>query len=176
MKNIFAFGWENLLAWTAAFCLFEPISYFLIPALIKSKTVQEYYDIYRTPVAMVVFGDYIYSTFLFIVAMAVIAAVWGTPESLTMKEWIINFLTFVGVQWTGDLTFYAIVSNLPAVGKYIDFFQRYGSEVSVGAPIGDSIYGLFWFLLTQLVRGTAPLWSQVAAIVLFMFGTLVLSY
>ena len=176
MKNIFAFGWENLLAWTAAFCLLEPISYYVIPAFSSSKTVQEYYDIRRTPAAMVVFGDYIYSTFLFIVAMAVIAAVWGTPSSLTMTQWILFFLTFVGVQWTGDLTFYAIVRRLPAVGKYIDFFQRYGSEVSVGAPIGDSIYGLFWFMLTTLVRGAAPLWSQVAAIVLFMFGTLVISY
>jgi len=174
--NIFAFGWQSLLAWTAAYCILEPISYHVIPAFSGSKTVAEYYDIRKTPAAMVVFGDYIYSTFLFLVAQAVIALVLGTSGSLSILKWILCFAIFVAVQWCGDLSFYLIVSQLPKTSKYIDFFQRYSNEVSLGAPIGDTVYGLFWFLLTQAVATSAPYWSQVAGIVLFMFGTLVLSY
>jgi len=174
--NIFAFGWQSLLAWTAAYCILEPISYYVIPAYSRSKTVAEYYDIRRTPVAMVVFGDYIYSTFLFLVAQAVIAATVGTPALLSVGMWLVCFGIFTAIQWCGDLGFYAIVSRLPKTGKYIDFFQRYGKEVGLSAPFGDSVYGLCWFLLTQMVAMSAPYWSQVAAIVLFMFGTLVLSY
>jgi len=174
--NIFAFGWQSLLPWTAAYCILEPISYYVIPAYSRSKTVAEYYDIRRTPVAMVVFGDYIYSTFLFLVAQAVIAATVGTPALLSSGMWLVCFGIFTAIQWCGDLGFYAIVSQLPKTGKYIDFFQRYGKEVGLSAPFGDSVYGLCWFLLTQMVAMNAPYWSQVAAIVLFMFGTLVLSY
>ena len=174
--NIFAFGWQSLLAWSAAYCVLEPISYYVIPAFSRSKTVAEYYDIRRTPVAMVVFGDYIYSTLLFIIAQAVISNTVGSAASLSVLGWLLCFGIFTGVQWTGDLSFYSIVSQLPKTGKYIDFFQRYGKEVSLFAPVGDTIYGFCWFLLTQGVAMTAPYWSQIAAIVLFMFGTLVLSY
>jgi hypothetical protein len=174
--NIFTFGWQNILAWTAAYCILEPISYFVIPAFSHSKSVAEYYDMRRTPVAMVVFGDYIYSTFLFLVAQAVIAQTIGTPASLSILDWLRCFGIFTAVQWSGDLTFYSIISQLPKTSKYIDFFQRYGKEVGISAPIGDSIYGLCWFLLMQGVAMFAPYWSQVTAIVLFMFGTLVLSY
>lgn len=174
--NIFAFGWQSLLAWTAAYCILEPVSYYVIPALSKSKTVAEYYDIRRTPVGIVVFGDYIYSTFLFLVAQAVIANTIGTPASPTLLIWIFCFAIFTAVQWCGDLLFYQIVTRLPKTGKYIDFFQRYGDEVSLGAPIGDTVYGFCWFLLTQAIAMSAPYLSQVTAIVLFMFGTLVLSY
>jgi len=174
--NIFKFGWKSLLAWTAAYTILEPASYYVIPAFSRSKTVAEYYDLRKTPVAMVVFGDYIYSTFLFLIAQFVISLVLGVPESLTIITWILCFGLFTAVQWTGDLTFAQIASRLPNTGRYIDFFQRYIKEVSVGAAIGDSIYGLCWFLLTQGVAMYGPVWAQVAAITLFMFGTLVLSF
>jgi hypothetical protein len=174
--NIFKFGWQSLLAWSAAYCILEPASYYVIPAFSKSNTVAEYYDRVKTPVAMVVFGDYIYSTFLFLMAQYVISVIIGVPGDLTIKLWMLCFGTFVGVQWTGDLLFANIVNQLTTTGKYIDFFKRYIKEVNVSAPIGDSIYGLFWLMLTQIVAVNAPVWIQVAAIVLFMFGTLVLSY
>lgn len=174
--NIFEFGWQSLLAWTAAYCILEPISYHVIPAFSGSKTVAEYYDIRKTPVAMVVFGDYIYSTFLLLVTQGIIPLVLGTSASLSVLTWIMCFAIFVAVQWVGDLSFYTIVSQLPKTGKYIDFFQRYGKEVGLSAPFGDSVYGLCWFLLTQGVAMGAPYLSQVTAIVLFIFGTLVLSY
>lgn len=174
--NIFKFGWQSLLAWTAAYCILEPASYHVIPALSGSKTVAEYYNIRKTPVALVVFGDYIYSTFLFLLSQPIIAQIVGTPASLSVMSWLLCFAIFTAVQWCGDLTFYAIVSSLPKTGKYIDFFQRYGKEVSIWAPIADSIYGICWFLLTQGVAMSAPYWLQVTAIALFMFGTLVLSY
>lgn len=46
----------------------------------------------------------------------------------------------------------------------------------LGAPIGDSIYAIIWFLTTQMVASTFPIWSQVLAIAIFMFMTLVFSF
>lgn len=175
MINIFRFDWTVLVAWLAAFCILEPISYYIIPAFSKSKTVQEYYNILKTPVAIVVFGDFIYSTFLFLVALGVIAYMFGDQKEIDMTGWIQRFLTFVGIQWIGDISFYNIITRIPNTGKYIDFFQRYGRDVALGAPFGDSVYGLFWFLLTQLVV-SFPLLLQTILISLFVFGTLVLSY
>lgn len=174
--NIFRFSPESLLAWTAAYAMYEPLTYFAIPAVLRAPTVQEYYNYKKTPFAVVAFGDFIYSTFLFLVAQQVITGFFGAAAPTTWMNWLSRFATFVGVQWIGDLSFYGIVSSLPPVSRYIRFFQRYGADVGVGAPIGDSIYGLFWFLLTQAVARWFPAWLQVALIVLFSFGTLVVSY
>ena len=55
--------------------------------------------------------------------------------------------------------------------------SAYGkADVGIGAPIGDSLYGLVWFLTTQFVATSVPQWLQVTLITLFMFVTLVVSY
>jgi hypothetical protein len=174
--NIFQFSGKSLLAWCAAYGIYEPITYFIIPAVMKSKTVQEYYDYRKTPFAIVAFGDFIYSTFLLLVAQQVIKHTLGATISVSVATWILSFLVFVGVQWAGDLSFYSIIHSIPPITKYIDFFQRYTKEVGVGAVIGDSIYGTFWFILTQLMASFVPVWLQTTVITLFMFVTLAVSY
>jgi hypothetical protein len=174
--NIFQFSGTSLLAWGAAYAIYEPITYFVIPALLKSKTVQEYYNYKKTPFAIVAFGDFIYSTFLLLVAQQVIKYTLGAPKSISIATWILSFLMFVGVQWIGDLSFYSIIQQIPPLTNYIDFFQRYTKEVGIGAAIADSIYGSFWFILTQLMASYASVWLQTTLITLFMFVTLVVSY
>jgi hypothetical protein len=173
MVDIFQFSAQSLLAWTAAYAILEPASFYIIPAIVKGKTTQEYYS--KFPFAILAFGDFIYSTFLFLVSQQVIALLFKTATKSAV-DWIKRFLTFVAVQWTGDLSYFAIISQLKPTTKYIDFFQRYGKEATLGAPIGDSVYGLAWFILSQLTIMYAPIWLQTTAITLFLFGTLVVSY
>ena len=173
MTDIFQVSAQSLLAWTASYAILEPASFYIIPMVSKGKTTQEYYS--KFPFAILAFGDFIYSTFLFLVSQQVIALVFKTAAKSAL-DWILRFLTFVAVQWTGDLSYFALISQLKPTTKYIDFFQRYGKEATLGAPIGDSVYGLAWFILAQLTLTFSPIWLQTAAISLFLFGTLVVSY
>lgn len=174
MTDIFQFSGQSLLAWTAAYAILEPASFYIIPMVSKGKTTQEYYS--KFPFAILAFGDFIYSTFLFLVSQQVIGLIFKQVSPKTVIEWLQRFLTFVAVQWTGDLSYFALISQLKPTTKYIDFFQRYGKEATLGAPIGDSVYGLAWFILSQLTITYAPIWLQTTAISLFLFGTLVVSY
>jgi hypothetical protein len=174
MINIFKFSWPILLSWTVAYAIFEPISYVVIPAVSKAQSVQDYYNPRKIPIPVVFFGDYIYSTFLFVVAQIFITATLGAP--ITLLDWIIRFAAFVAVQWTGDFSFYMLINWIPQKTAYLQFFRRYTEEVSVGAPIGDTIYGLCWFALTQFVATYLTVPTQVAILSLFLFGTLVVSY
>jgi hypothetical protein len=176
--NIFSFSGENLLAWTSAYALWEPISYFLFPAAFKAATTQEYYNPKKFPFAIVAFGDYIYSTMIFIVAQVAITSLFGTSTAPNWLEWAKRLGLFLGIQWISDLSFYGFITQVGKVykNKYIDFFNRYGSQVGIGAPIGDSIYAIIWLLTTQFVASVMPIWSQVFAIATFLFMTLVFSY
>ena len=174
MADIFHFSYRNLLAWIAAYTVLEPASFYIIPKVSKGLTTQEYYS--KFPFAVVAFGDFIYSTFLLLIAQQVIALVFKGAAPTSVIQWLQRFAIFILVQWTGDISYFNIISKLKPTTKYIDFFQRYGKEATLGAPIGDTIYGLAWFTLAQLTLNYAPLWLQTAAIVLFMFGTLVVSY
>lgn len=175
--NIFQFSPQSLLAWTSAYAIWEPISYFIFPAIFKAATTQEYYNKRIFNFSIVAFGDYIYSTMLFLVAQYVITLYFGTSSSATMTEWFKRVAAFIGIQWTGDLSFYQIITSIPKSmsNKYIDFFQRYGKEVGVGAPIGDSLYAVTWLLVTQFITSQLPSWVQVFLIATFMFVTLIVS-
>ena len=176
--NIFQFSGTNLLAWTAAYALWEPISYFIFPAIFKAATTQEYYNPRKFSFGIVAFGDYIYSTILWIIAVVLITNIFGAQAPATWFEWFKRLAVFLGVQWTGDLTFYGLITQIKKVytNKYIDFFARYGSQVGVGAPIGDSLYGLVWFLTTQFVASSLTTWMQTLAIAAFLFVTFMFSF
>jgi len=174
MADIFQFSPQSLIAWTAAYAVLEPASFYIIPKVSKGQTTQEYYS--KFPFAILAFGDYIYSTFLLLIAQQVIALVFKQTPPKSIIQWLTRFATFTAVQWTGDLSYFALISQLKPTTKYIDFFQRYGKDASLGAPIGDTVYGLAWFILAQLALTYAPLWLQTAAITLFLFGTLVVTY
>ena len=174
MVDIFQFSPQSLIAWMAAYAVLEPASFYIILKVSKGKTTQEYYS--KFPFAILAFGDFIYSTFLLLVAQQVIALIFKQSPPKSVIQWLLRFATFTAVQWTGDLSYFALISQLKPTTKYIDFFQRYGKEATLGAPIGDTVYGLAWFILAQLAITYAPLWLQITAITLFLFGTLVVSY
>jgi hypothetical protein len=169
--SIFRFSPDSLLAWTSAYAIWEPISYFVIRAISSSKTVGEYYDPKRMPIPIVFFGDYIYSTFIFLIAQQLIANFLGPRSS-----WFHALLVFLGFQWVSDFSFYKLITAVPPATKYIDFFQRYTKEVSFSAILGDSAYGVVWLSLAQALETYVPKWLQITAITLFLFGTLVVSY
>ena len=174
---IFQFSPQSLLAWTSAYAIWEPISYFIFPAIFKAATTQEYYNPRIFNFSIVAFGDYIYSTMVFLVAQYVITQYFGSSPASSMVEWSKRIATFLAIQWTGDLTFYQIIKSVPKSmsNKYIDFFQRYGKDVGIGAPIGDSLYAIVWLLITQFVTSNLAPWLQVFLISTFMFITLIVS-
>ena len=94
--NIFQFSGTNLLAWTAAYALWEPISYFVFPAIFKAATTQEYYNPRKFPFAVVAFGDYIYSTVLWIIGVVLITSIFGTGAPTSWFEWVKRLLIFIG--------------------------------------------------------------------------------
>jgi hypothetical protein len=178
VPNIFQFSGKNLLAWTAAYALWEPISYFIFPRLFKASTTQEYYNPKVFPFAVVAFGDYIYSTILWIIGVVLITSIFGSTAPINWTEWIKRLAVFLGVQWMGDLTFYMFITQITKLysNKYIDFFARYGKQVGIGAPIGDSLYATTWFLTTQFVASTMTTWMQTLAIAIFGFIALIFSF
>jgi hypothetical protein len=148
----------------------------VIRALSSAKTIGEYYDPKRMPIPVVFFGDYIYSTFILLIAQQVISPLVGAPSFTSLPSWIHALLVFLGVQWVSDFSFYQLITRVPPATRYIDFFQRYTKEVSFSAILGDSAYGVVWLSLSQALATYVPAWLQVTAITLFMFGTLVVSY
>jgi hypothetical protein len=175
-SDLWQFGPQSLLALTAGYSVIEPISYYLIPAISKSSTVKEYYNHKKIPFPIVASGDYLYSVILFIVAQQVIGTIFGGAKTVTIVDWLIRFLIFCVVQWVGDFSWYKLITNISPSTKYIDFFQRYTKQVGAGALIGDSLYGLGWFSVSQLIASYVPVWLQVVLVVSFIFGTIVVSY
>lgn len=177
--NIWNFSVQSLTSWMAAYAIWEPISYKIFPTLFKASTTQEYYNPKRFSFATVAAGDFLYSTMLFLVAQQVIGYVFGVGTAVAnVWEWFKRLLTFIGVQWVGDLSFYGFVKALPErlTPRYLEFFKRYGAQVGLGAPIGDSLYGIVWLTLTQFMASSVPAWLQWFFITTFLFFTLVVSF
>lgn len=175
-SDLWQFGPQSLLALTAGYSIIEPISYYLIPQLSKSSTVKEYYNHKKIPFPIVASGDYLYSVILFILAQQVISGIYGGAKTVTIFDWLIRFLIFCVVQWIGDFSWYKLITNIAPSTKYIDFFQRYTKQVGAGALVGDSLYGLGWFSVSQLIAIYIPIWLQVVLVVAFIFGSIVVSY
>lgn len=176
--NIWNFSGKSLLSWTSAYAVWEPISYIIFPMIFKAKTTQEYYNAKKFSFATVAVGDFLYSTILFLIAQNVIMNLFGIGSIENLLEWLKRLIIFIGIQWFGDLSFYGIVKSLPErlTPKYLDFFKRYGADVGIGAPIGDSLYGIVWLSLTQIMATYVPNWVQLTLIVTFLFFTLIVSY
>lgn len=177
--NIWNFSASGLMSWAAAYAVWEPISYIIFPMIFRAATTQEYYNHRKFSFGVVAAGDFLYSTMLLLVAQQVIGFVFGSAGAPnTWLDWSKRLLTFIGVQWVGDLSFYGLVKSLPAAWtpRYLDFFKRYGAQVGIGAPIGDSLYGIVWLLLTQWMATNVAPWIQTFLIVTFLFFTLIVSF
>jgi len=176
--NIWNFSTNSLLNWAAAYAVWEPISYLIFPSIFKAKTTQEYYNHKKFSFFTVALGDFLYSTLIFLVAQYVIKGIFGTSSVLNIWEWVKRLLTFIGIQWISDLGFYGIVKSIPdkLTPRYLDFFKRYGADVGIGAPIGDSLYGIVWLSLTQIMASYTPNWIQIFLITFFLFFTLIVSF
>ena len=176
--NIWEFSTKSLMSWMASYAIWEPISYKIFPSIFKASTTQEYYNPKKFSFAIVASGDFLYSTLLFLVAQNVIKNIFGIGGVYNIFEWIKRLLIFLGVQWIGDMSFYGIVKSLPdkLTPRYLEFFKRYGADVGIGALIGDSLYGIIWLTLTQIVATYIPNWVQLFLIVAFLFLTLIVSF
>lgn len=178
VPNIWEFSTKSVSSWAAAYAVWEPISYILFPMMFKASTVREYYNRSKFSFATVAAGDFLYSTVIFLVAQQVISNLFSAGAVANLMEWSKRLLTFIGIQWVADLSFYGLVKSLPdsLTPRYLDFFKRYGAEVGIGAPIGDTLYGIVWLSLTQIMASYVPNWVQLALIAAFLFFTLIVSY
>jgi hypothetical protein len=176
--NIFTFSTNNLVSWTAAYAILEPFSYYLFPKIFKASTTQEYYNLKKFPFPIVAFGDYIYSTIIYLISQQIIPRVLksSTAGITSIGSWMLHFLIFTIIQWTGDISFWNIIKRLKPSTRYIDFFQRYGNEVGIGAPIGDTLYGILLLTLTQIIASNFPLWTSLLSISIFLFIALIISW
>ena len=153
--EIYQFQPIVLFYWLVAFAIWEWLFVSVSLKFSKSATYQEYYT--KLPSWVPVTGDFLYSTLIFL------AAQWVFPLirplfPLGFSPLAIFVIGFVAVQWTFDLTYGLIVSNLPSTtSRYVDFFQRYMKEFGFLAAVGDTIYGLFWIALTWLLIKYVPL-------------------
>lgn len=144
---------EYLLAWTSSYVIIETVANTTLWWSSKGKhtTINEYYT--KVPVTTVVFGDFFYSTIIFLFALGLHKLI-AKNTTLAIKDWRLFVVIFIATQWTLDLTWAFVVKTLIANGitnKYLDFFNRYANEVGLKAVIGDTLYGLCWLLLFAMM-------------------------
>lgn len=168
-----AFSPTLLYYWIAAFSVWEALSIYFILNVFPHATVQEYYR--RIPSWVTIGGDFLYSTLIFLTALALYARVRRrAPERFAHPAWFVAL--FVATQWVYDLTFAAIVLRLPKLTRYVDYFQRYIGEVGFGAAFSDSVYLVGWLLVTWLLLKYASLPLATFVLVFMLFVWIVWAY
>lgn len=168
--ELYRFSPITLFYWLTAFSVYEWLSIGVILSFSKNKlkTPIEYYrDI---PSWVAVSGDFVYTTAILLTAQLIFK--WVEPYT---TEWMVSKLgAFVAltviIQWVFDLTFAQIVLALPSgFSKYVNYFQRYIGEVTLGAAISDSIWLIGWMLVTILFMKYLPLHIATLILVLSAF-------
>lgn len=141
------------------------------------KTLKRYY--HDMPVPIVVFGDFFYSTMIFLNALAI--------NNMAFKEGNItesysNMTTFVaimvGVQVCYDILYYIFVtrSGLDQRNDYVAFFKEYAEDYSYRAIYSDSIYLVLWAIVFYLTYNSDALLWKYYAIAFGGFLTIMMSY
>lgn len=153
---------DVLLAWISAFVIIEAVANTFLWWRSRGaahSAIHEYY--HRIPLMVVVLGDLTYSTLIFLTAIAMYARMYGTAIPSEYVSIARFAAIFVGIQWTFDLTWAAVVAGLRSRGitnAYLDFFDRYMREIGIWAAIGDTLYGLMWLAMTYaLLKYTGDL-------------------
>jgi hypothetical protein len=169
-----------LFYWTVAFAIWEWFIFTVSPSILyKSKPYQEYYR--KLPSWVPVFGDYLYSTLIFLTTQWVFAwmapFVASVPTLSAVPPLVLFAFLFVGLQWVYDILWATIVLRLPATtSRYIDFFQRYIRQTGFAAAIGDSVYLLAWLAVAWLLIRYVPLMGAIYILVAALFLWLVIGY
>jgi hypothetical protein len=169
---------EYILAWTSSFVIIETIANTALWWSSKktNNTINEYYT--KVPVATVVFGDFFYSTIIFLTALRLHKII-AKNTTVAIKDWRLFLVIFIATQWTLDLTWAFVVNTLNANGisnKYLDFFNRYAAEVGLKAVIGDTVYGLCWLVLFAIMLIKTDDLSKYTLIVSGLFLLVILSF
>lgn len=124
---------------------------------------------------MTIGGDFLYSTLIFLTALALFALVQRrAPGRFAGLGWFT--LLFVATQWAYDLAFATIVLRLPKLTRYVDYFQRYIGEVGFGAAFSDSAYLLGWLLVTWLLVKYVPMQTATYILVAMLFVWIMWAY
>lgn len=142
-----------LLNWLTSFVIFETLfNTFAWNQLNVKKPTFETLKIYyhEMPTPIVVFGDFFYSTMIFINAYMLLSHVLDKNDFSLSSKNLINFISLIIViQIIYDILYYLLVtySGLHQHNDYVQFFKMYSEEYSWRAIISDSIYLLLWFLI-----------------------------
>ncbi len=169
---------EYLIAWQSSFVIVELFanSFLWWSSKGTNSTINEYYT--RVPTYIVVLGDFLYSTLIFLIALALYRYI-TQKQSVSLNDWWIFIIIFVCVQWTLDLTWALVVKSLVSNGitnRYLDFFNRYANEVGIKAVIGDTMYGLCWLILFAIMLTKASDILKYFLIVLGLFILVIMSF
>jgi len=168
-----AFSPQLIYYWIVAFSVWEAVSIYAILKVFHHETVQEYYR--KIPSWVTIGGDFLYSTLIFLTALALFALVQRrAPGRFAGLGWFA--LLFVATQWAYDLAFATIVLRLPKLTRYVDYFQRYIGEVGFGAAFSDSAYLLGWLLVTWLLVKYVPLHLATYILVAMLFVWIMWAY
>jgi hypothetical protein len=172
--DIYRFHPTVLFYWLVAFSVWEWLFNVSIMKVSEStSTIGEYYT--KLPSWVVVSGDFLYSTLIFLAAQWVFPFVQGWLP--TLPPLAVFAVTFVAMQWIFDLTYGFTVSQLPSTtSRYVDFFQRYIKEFGFMTVIGDSFYLLVWLAITWLLLTYIPLSVALFILIAAVFLWLVVKY
>lgn len=169
---------ELVVAWASSFVIIETVANSLLCWSSKgtTTTINEYYT--KVPVTTVVFGDFLYSTIIFLIALKVNKVI--TKSNIyAIQDWRLFIVIFIATQWTLDLSWALIVKTLTANGitnKYLDFFNRYANEVGFKAVLGDTLYGLCWLVLFAIMLFKVDDLTKYILIVTGLFLLVILSF
>lgn len=164
---------KYLFHWTVSFVIFETLfNAFAWTQTNYEKpsfpTLKRYY--HDMPVPIVVWGDFFYSTMIFINAYAMhewfykfYYSNYTPPDILSSVNNIGVFLIImVSVQVIYDVIYYLFVtySGLDKRNDYVSFFKEYAKDYSYRAIYSDSIYLALWTALFYLIyHTTSYLWK-----------------
>lgn len=144
------------------------------------KTLKRYY--HDMPVPIVVFGDFFYSTMIFLNALAIHTMLFREGPTRDITGSVSNMTAFVailiGVQVCYDILYYIFVtrSGLDKRNDYVAFFKEYAEDYSYRAIYSDSIYLALWSIVFYVTYNSDTLLWKYYAIAFGGFLLVMMSY
>ena len=151
--------WTYLYNWIVSFVIFESMfnSFAWTQTNYKNpsfKTLKRYY--HDIPVPVVVFGDFFYSTMIFLNALIVKNMFFDKEIPITSSMGLFVSIMIM-IQICYDIMYYFFVtySNLDKRNDYIAFFKEYSEDYSYRAIYSDSIYLILWSIVFYLIHNSS---------------------
>lgn len=170
-----------LLSWLVSFIIFETFFNTFAWHSTNKKfptfpTLKTYYHEMPTPI--VVFGDFSYSTMIFLNTFFVYNILFKSTPFVSINSHFTFLTLMICIQIIYDICYYVLVTytKFYKTNDYFHFFKKYAKDFSYRAIIADSIYLILWFLTFIIVVHQIPLLLKYYILALGMFLTVIFSY